>query len=486
MNLLSALISLSVISIFHVCSVHSSKSNYLKILSFIYSGSIFLLSLLLWIFFDNSTTEFQYTFYLPWISFLNHNLSFGLDGISIFFLLLTTFLIPLCLLASWNSITKMVKEYVLSFLVLDLLLILVFSVLDVFLFYVFFETILIPMFLIIGVWGSRERKIRAVYLFFFYTLAGSLLMLLGIIYLYTICGTTNYEILLSSEISLAAQKWLWIAFFASLASKIPMFPFHVWLPEAHVEAPTAGSVLLAGILLKLGTYGFLRFSLILFPEASIYYAPLVYVLAVIGIIFTSLTAIRQTDFKRIIAYSSVAHMNLVMLGLFSFQPNGLEGAILQSLSHGFVSSALFLLIGVLYDRHHSRLIFYYSGLVQTMPLYIILFLFFTMANIALPGTSSFVGEFLIMAGVYKCNTTATFLGATSMILGGAYSLWLYNRVAYGNLKIEYVTKFKDLNRREFLIFIPLVLGTLIMGIYPNIFLIPMHTSVLNTFLYFLY
>ncbi len=334
------------------------------------------------------------------------------------------------------------------------------------------------MFLVIGVWGSRERKIRAVYLFVFYTLLGSVLMLLGIIYLYTVTGTSNYEILCNYHFSDVEQFWLWLAFFASLASKIPMFPFHVWLPEAHVEAPTAGSVLLAGILLKLGTYGFIRFSLVLFPEASMYFAPLVYTLAIIAVIFTSLTAIRQTDFKRIIAYSSVAHMNLVMLGIFSFQTNGIEGAILQSLSHGFVSSALFLLIGVIYDRHHSRLISYYSGLVQTMPIYTLLFLFFTMANIALPGTSSFVGEFLILAGIFKFNTTAAILGSTGMVLGGAYSLWLFNRVSYGNIKIDYVTKFKDLNWREFIILIPLILGTLIMGIYPDIFLDPIHASCL--------
>jgi proton-translocating NADH-quinone oxidoreductase chain M len=332
------------------------------------------------------------------------------------------------------------------------------------------------MFLVIGVWGSRERKIRAVYLFFFYTLLGSVLMLLGIIYIYTVTGTSNYEVLCNYNFSAIEQRWLWLAFFASLASKIPMFPFHVWLPEAHVEAPTAGSVLLAGILLKLGTYGFIRFSLVLFPEASMYFAPLVYTLAIIAVIFTSLTAIRQTDFKRIIAYSSVAHMNLVMLGIFSFQTNGIEGAILQSLSHGFVSSALFLLIGVIYDRHHSRLISYYSGLVQTMPIYTLLFLFFTMANIALPGTSSFVGEFLILAGIFKFNTTAAILGSTGMILGGAYSLWLFNRVSYGNIKIEYVTKFKDLNWREFIILIPLILGTLVMGIYPDVFLDPIHAS----------
>jgi proton-translocating NADH-quinone oxidoreductase chain M len=425
----------------------------------------------------------QFTISGNWIPLLNYTVVFGVDGLSLLFLLLSTFLIPLCLLASWDSIKSARKEYSLCFLVLNLLLILTFSVLDVFLFYIFFEAILIPMFLMIGIWGSRERKIRAVYLFFFYTLTGSLLMLLGIIYLSTVGGTTNYEVLLNHPLSSEEQRWLWLAFFASLASKIPMFPFHVWLPEAHVEAPTAGSVLLAGILLKLGTYGFLRFSLALFPDASIYFAPLVYTLSLVAIIFTSLTAIRQTDLKRIIAYSSVAHMNLVMLGLFSFHINGLEGAILQSLSHGFVSSALFLLIGVLYDRHHSRLVYYYSGLVQVMPLYGIFFLFFTLANLAFPGTSSFVGEFLILVGVYNTNTTAAFLGSVSMILGGAYSLWLYNRVAYGNVKVEYISKFNDISLKEFMVIFPLLLATLGVGLYPNIFLSSVHSTIYSSYFF---
>jgi NADH-quinone oxidoreductase subunit M len=483
--MLQTLILLSILSVLHVFLLPSSEENKLKLYSLSYSGLIFLFSLLLWIGFDYSSIGFQYSFTIDWNALFTYKFSFGVDGISLFFIILSTFLIPLCLLASWQSVKKLTKQYVLAFLILDLLLILVFATLDVFLFYIFFETVLIPMFLVIGIWGSRERKIRAAYMFFFYTLVGSLLMLLGIIYLISKTGSTNYEVLLAYKLSMEEQRWLWLAFFASLASKIPMFPFHVWLPEAHVEAPTAGSVLLAGILLKLGSYGFLRYSLALFPDASLYFAPLVYALAVIGVIFTSLTAIRQTDFKRIIAYSSVAHMNLVMLGLFSFQVNGLEGAVLQSLSHGLASSALFLLIGVIYDRHHSRLIYYYSGLVQVMPLYIILFLFFTMANIALPGTSSFIGEFLILAGIYKFNTTICFLGATAMVLGGAYSLWLYNRVAYGNIKIEYIKQFEDINYREFIVLLPLVLGVLFIGIYPNLFLEPIHASVTSTFLFFL-
>ena len=310
-------------------------------------------------------------------------------------------------------------------------------------------------------------------------------MLLGILYIYYQVGTTDYEILSTFSFSMIEQKLLWLGFFASFASKIPMIPVHLWLPEAHVEAPTAGSVVLAGVLLKLGTYGFIRFSLPLFPEACFYFAPLVYTLSAIGVIYTSFTAIRQTDFKRIIAYTSVAHMNLVMLGIFSFNVIGIEGALLQSLSHGFVASALFLIIGVVYDRHHTRMVKYYGGLVHVMPIYISIFLFFTMANIGLPGTSSFVGEFLILVGSFKVNTTITFLGATGMILGGCYSLWLFNRIAYGNLKIQYCKKFLDLNLREFLTFLPLILGTIIMGIYPNIFLEPMHMSV-NTLVELMY
>jgi proton-translocating NADH-quinone oxidoreductase chain M len=291
---------------------------------------------------------------------------------------------------------------------MEFFLIGVFCVLDLLLFYIFFESVLIPMFLIIGIWGSRERKIRAAYFFFLYTLLGSVLMLLSILYIYYQIGTTDYEILLSFSFSKTEQKILWFTFFLSFASKVPMLPVHLWLPEAHVEAPTTGSVILAGILLKLGTYGFIRFSLPLFPEACFYYAPFVYAISATGIVYTSLTAIRQSDFKRIIAYTSIAHMNLVMLGIFSFNTIGIEGALLQSISHGFVASALFLIIGVVYDRHHTRMVKYFGGLVHVMPIYTFIFLFFTMANIGLPGTSSFVGEFLILVGSYKVNTSITF------------------------------------------------------------------------------
>jgi proton-translocating NADH-quinone oxidoreductase chain M len=304
-------------------------------------------------------------------------------------------------------------------------------------------------------------------------------MLLSILYIYCQIGTTDYEILLTFSFSKLEQKFLWFAFFLAFASKVPMVPVHLWLPEAHVEAPTAGSVILAGVLLKLGTYGFIRFSLPLFPKASFYFTPFVYMIAVIGVIYTSFTAMRQTDIKRIIAYTSIAHMNLVILGIFSFNTIGLEGAIILSLSHGFVASALFLIIGVIYDRYGTRLVKYYGGLATVMPIYTIIFLFFTMANISFPGTSSFVGEFLILVGSFKVNKSVTFLGATGVILGGAYSLWLLNRIVFGNLKIQYISNFLDLSSREFVVFFPLILSTFLIGIYPDIFLSSIHMSVNN-------
>jgi proton-translocating NADH-quinone oxidoreductase chain M len=438
---------------------------------------IFNFSLLLWSFFDNGTTHFQYV--KNYTLFLGHNVDFtlGVDGISIFFVLLTTFLMPLCILSSYKKISNFEKEYFICFLVMESLLLAVFTVLDVFLFYIFFESILIPMFLVIVIWGSRERKIRAGYLLFMYTVIGSLFMLFGILDLYTIYGTTNYLILLKTNFPEEYQCLIWIAFFISFAVKVPMMPFHIWLPEAHVEAPTSGSVLLAGLLLKLGTYGILRFLIPLFPYATIYYTPFVYTLASTAVIYTSLTAIRQIDIKRIIAYASVAHMNLVLLGLFSLTTQGVEGAILQSISHGFVSSALFLCVGVLYDRHHSRLLEYYGGLATVMPVFAVIFLFFSLANIAFPLTSSFVGELLILAGVFESNTFAAVLGSTGMVLGTIYSLWVYNRISYGQLKEIYIISFKDVDRQEFVVFFPLILATLVVGIYPELILKSLHMSV---------
>ena len=476
-NILFYILIFPLVGTFILLLIPSSHKSLLKSVALSCSCLTFVFSLFLWVFFNNSIGTFQYVEKFLWIPILNINFAIGLDGISLFFILLTTLLIPLCLLASWGSIQVNLKKYLTAFLVMEFFLIGVFCILDLLLFYIFFESVLIPMFLIIGIWGSRERKIRASYFFFLYTLLGSVLMLLSILYIYYQVGTTDYEVLLTFSFSSLEQKIMWFTFFASFATKVPMVPVHLWLPEAHVEAPTAGSVILAGVLLKLGTYGFIRFSLPLFPEACFYFAPFVYGMSVVGVVYTSFTAIRQSDFKRIIAYTSVAHMNLVMIGLFSFNIIGIEGAILQSLSHGFVASALFLIIGVVYDRHHTRMVKYYGGLVHTMPVYVFIFLFFTMANIGLPGTGSFVGEFLILTGSFKINTTVTFLGATGMIIGGCYSLWLFNRVAYGNLKTQYFKSYLDINKRELLTFCPLLLGTLVMGVYPNIFLDSIHFSV---------
>lgn len=453
-----------------------------KLLKFVALNSVclsFTFSLLLWIFFQKSRGNFQFALNLSWVPFFNFDISLGIDGISLFFVLLTTLLIPLCLLASWNSINSNLKGFLIAFLLLDFLLITSFCSLDLLIFYILFESTLIPMFLIIGIWGSRERKVLASYYFFIYTLFGSILMLISIMYIHVSVGSTNYEILVSHEFGIHEQKWMWITFFLAFATKVPMMPVHLWLPEAHVEAPTAGSVILAGVLLKLGVYGFIRFTLPIFPKACFFYTPIVYTIASVGIIYASLTAIRQTDFKRIVAYTSVAHMNLVVLGIFSFNAVGIEGAIFQSLSHGFVASGLFLVIGVVYERYKTRIIYYYGGLASLMPVYIIIFLFFTLANLSFPCTSSFVGEFLILVGSFKINTTVTVLSATGVVIGGVYSLWLFNRIAYGNIKSQYTKQFIDLSFREVIIFVPLILGTLISGLYPKIFLSSIHLSVNN-------
>lgn len=431
--------------------------------SFVFLGLFFIL-----LTYDPRLYSLQYIFNYNVLPILNITFSLGIDSLSIFFLCLTGLLIPFCLISSWANLKKEPKFFFLLFSLLNFFLILVFCSGDVLLFYIAFEGVLIPMFFIVGIWGSRERKVRASYLFFFYTLFGSIFMLLGIVYMYTVAGSTSLDVLTAYNFSEREQRWLWLSFFLSLASKVPLFPFHIWLPEAHVEAPTGGSVLLAGVLLKLGTYGFLRYSLTLFPEGCYFFCPLIFCLSIMGVIFGSLSAIRQTDFKRIIAYSSVAHMNLVVLGIFSFGAIGVQGAVLQSLSHGFVASGLFLLIGVIYDRLHTREISYFSGLTHIMPLFSTLFLLFTMANIALPGSSSFVGEFLMLLGLFLFNSTASFWGATSMVLGGAYSLWLYNRLCYGNFKISLLREpILDLKLREFALLTPLAFAFIFLGFYPD-------------------
>ena len=472
--MLEILISLPIIGSLVLLFVNKRNYKLIRIISLWFSLLTFFTSVILWLAYDPFSPKFQFLVQFNWFESLNMSFSLGIDSISLMFIVLTTFVFPLCILSSWSNIKQNFKEYMITFLIMESLLILVFCLLDLLLFYVFFESILIPMFLIVGVWGSRARKIRASYLLFFYTLFGSVFMLLAILLLFFETGTTDYQLLLLTSIAPYKQKLLWLAFFIAFASKIPMVPVHIWLPEAHVEAPTTGSVVLAGILLKLGSYGFIRFSLPLFPVASIYFTPLVYTLAVLGVVYTSLTAIRQTDLKRVIAYASIAHMNLIMLGLFSLNIQGVEGSIIQMISHGIVSSALFLCVGVIYDRHHTRIVKYYGGLVNTMPVFIVFFLIFMFANAALPGTCNFIGEILLFTGIFQDNIFVTIVSASGIILSAVYSLWLFNRIAYGNVKVQNIKGFIDMSYREFMILCPLLFLTIFLGVYPNCLIDKLH------------
>ena len=424
----------------------------------------FAVSLFIWADFDKTQTGFQFVEQAQWMGGLM-SYKMGVDGISMPFIILTTFLMPICIIASW-TVEKRVKEYMVAFLVLETLMVGVFSALDIVLFYLFFEAGLIPMFLIIGVWGG-PRRVYASFKFFLYTLLGSVLMLLAIIAMFWHAGTTDIVKLSAQGLFPAQmQSWLWLAFFASFAVKMPMWPVHTWLPDAHVEAPTAGSVILAAILLKMGGYGFIRFSLPMFPDASLYFQPLVYTLSVVAIVYTSLVALMQEDMKKLIAYSSVAHMGFVTMGIFSLTQQGIDGALFQMLSHGFVSGALFLCVGVIYDRMHTREIAAYGGLVNRMPLYAFAFMAFTMANVGLPGTSGFVGEFLTLLGAFKSNSWVAFFATTGVILSAAYALWLYRRVVFGKLEKPALSAMQDLGYREVLTLGPLLILTIYFGVYP--------------------
>jgi len=428
--------------------------------------AVFALSLVMWANFDNSNTGFQMVEKLNW---LGGGISYhmGVDGISMLFVVLTAGLMPFCIVASWKSVETRVAEYMIAFLVLETMMIGVFCALDLVLFYVLFEGGLIPMFLIIGIWGGK-RRVYASFKFFLYTFIGSVLMLLAIMSMYWYAGTTDIDTLINGvHFPAAMQTWLWLAFFASFAVKMPMWPVHTWLPDAHVEAPTAGSVILAGIMLKMGGYGFLRFSLPMFPSATEMFAPLVFALSVIAIIYTSLVALAQEDMKKLIAYSSVAHMGFVTMGIFTLNHQGIEGGIFQMLSHGVVSGALFLCVGVVYDRIHTREISAYGGLVNRMPLYAACFMVFTMANVGLPGTSGFIGEFLTMLGAYVHNSWIAIFAATGVILSAAYALYLYRRIIYGALVKPSLKTIQDLTSREIALLAPLVVITVLMGIYPK-------------------
>jgi NADH-quinone oxidoreductase subunit M len=437
----------------------------------------FLISLVLWVRFDPTKAGFQFEEKLAWVPALNIGYHMGIDGISLFFVLLSTLLTPICVLSSWDAVQNRVKEYMIAFLVLETFMVGLFCALDLALFYIFFEGVLIPMFLIIGVWG-HARRVYAAFKFFLYTLLGSVLMLLAIIAIYWQIGTTDLPTAFEKlNLPFQWQFWLWLAFFASFAVKVPMWPVHTWLPDAHVEAPTAGSVILAGVLLKLGGYGFIRYSVTLMPEATQYFAPLVFGLSVVAVIYTSLVALVQDNMKKLIAYSSVAHMGFVTIGVFVMNMQGVQGAMFQMLSHGIVSAALFLCVGVVYDRKHTFEIAAYGGLVHRMPRYAFVFMFFTLASVGLPGLSGFVGEFLVLVGTFKANTWVAFLAATSLILGAAYALWLYRKVIFGELTKDSLKSMLDMSPREVAVFLPLVLLTLWMGIYPNSFLDPMAPSI---------
>ncbi|WP_373489460.1 NADH-quinone oxidoreductase subunit M [Blastomonas sp.] len=451
-----------------------SSANTARWLALIATLIDLALGILLWANYDIGGAQWQFVESLP--LFDRFSWALGIDGIALMLIMLSVFLMPICIGASWESIQTRVGEYMAAFLLMEVLMIGVFAAQDIFLFYIFFEAGLIPMYLIIGIWGGADR-IYASYKFFLYTLLGSLLMLIAMFWMVNEAGTSDIPTLMAYNFPVEAQSWLWLAFFASFAVKMPMWPVHTWLPDAHVQAPTAGSVILAGVLLKMGGYGFLRFSLPMLPDASVDYIWLIFALSMVAVVYTSLVALVQTDMKKLIAYSSVAHMAIVTVGLFAFNRQGLEGALVVMLSHGLVSGALFLCVGVIYDRLHTREIDRYGGLSINMPRYALLFLLFTMASIGLPGTSGFVGEFLALVGVYEVSSWVAIVSTTGIILGAGYMLYLYRRVAYGVIRTDDVAAMPDLNRREIALLLPIAIVVLWMGVYPESFMAPMRKDV---------
>ncbi|MEA4837828.1 MAG: NADH-quinone oxidoreductase subunit M [Rhodospirillaceae bacterium] len=467
---------LGVLFILFIGGTEEEKARNARSVALLTAVANFLVALAVWALFDPTRADFQMIDQARWLPALGMSYRLGVDGISLFFVLLSTFLTPLCILSSWQAVTVRVKDYMIAFLVLETMMVGMFTALDLVLFYVFFEGVLIPMFIIIGVWGG-PRRVYAAFKFFLYTLLGSVLMLLAVLAMYGQAHTTDIQALLAHDFPARMQPWLWLAFFASFAVKVPMWPVHTWLPDAHVEAPTAGSVILAGVLLKMGGYGFLRFSLPMFPLASDFFTPLIFVLSVIAILYASLVALAQQDMKKLIAYSSIAHMGIVTIGIFTVRPQGVEGAMFQMLSHGVVSAALFLCVGVLYDRVHTREIARFGGLAARMPVFAALFMLFTLAAIGLPGTSGFIGEFLALLGAFWTNVWLAAFAALGLILGAAYMLILYRRVMFGRLEREELMAIPDLSRREIALFVPLVLVVLWMGLHPDTFLEPMRPSV---------
>ncbi len=477
--ILSSLILLPTIGAIFIFFVRSSGGQYQasKYISLFISISNFILSIYLWYAFDKSSTDFQFVESREWLlGYVNYKV--GIDGISILFIILTTFITPICIISVNATITKRLKDFLIAILLMETFMIGVFCSLDLLVFYLFFEAGLIPMFLIIGIWGG-ERRVYSAFKFFLYTLLGSVLMLIAIISIYWITGTTDVEKLYEIGIDSKYQNLLWLAFFSSFAVKTPMWPVHTWLPDAHVEAPTAGSVLLAAILLKMAGYGFIRFSLGLFPIASEYFVPLIYFLSLVAIIYTSLVALMQEDMKKLIAYSSVAHMGFVTLGIFTMTQQGIEGSIFQMISHGLVSAALFLCVGVLYERHHSRLINKYGGLVEIIPKYAIVFMVFTLGAIGLPGTSGFVGEFLILIGAFKKSFLVATIASLGVILGAAYMLWLYKRIIFGEIINSELKSMADLKKFEILILFSLVIPIIFFGFYPEPLINSVEVSVGN-------